>query len=202
MNALSGLDRKTSWNSYIGTVFSAATDVSWLDLESLWRFVKKTYEENKTLYVAGNGGCFSIAAHLAVDWGKGSICDGPNIATHNRRMKVVQLGANGSKISAWANDVRYDEIYKQELITLTDADRFSLLVLSCSGNSPNILSASEYAKTRGAGVFGLVSFDGGRLMDMIDCLWVKSKDYRVSEDVFHQIFHYLVDSLKSLIVGS
>ena len=144
---------------------------------------------------------FSIAAHLAVDFTKGAVCEGNKLNITKRRMKVIQLGANGSKISAWANDRKFDEIYFQELRTLTEgSDNFNVLALTCSGNSPNIVNLVEHATREKAKVMGIVGFTGGDIAGMCEVVHVKSEDYGIVEDVAHKIMHWTTQRLRDKIL--
>jgi D-sedoheptulose 7-phosphate isomerase len=190
-----------SWISYVAQVAAVASQIKESELEALWRFVENAYVNKQPIYIAGNGGCFSIAQHLTTDWTKGAISQAHGVFYDTkRRLRVKQLGANGSILTAWSNDHNYDIIYQEELRTFEhDNKDYSLLVLSCSGNSPNIVNVSNFAVDAGANVFGLVAFDGGKLRDLVPCVYVPTNAYTVSEDIFHQLFHYLVEKIRELI---
>jgi D-sedoheptulose 7-phosphate isomerase len=202
MKSISDARNKAFWNSYVQEQQTAIKSVRLAELNALWEFVKNAYNKNQRIFVAGNGGLFSTAAHLAVDWTKGAVSKGPEIISFKRRLKVHQLGANGSKITAWANDDRYDVVYSQELRGEVDPDdAFSLLVLSCSGNSPNIVDAVKYARGhQNAEVFGIVGFDGGKVKNLVPTLHISSQDYGIVEDLAHTVMHWLLVPLKRLIL--
>jgi len=78
-----------------------------------------------------------------------------------------------------------------------------LLVISASGNSPNIINAVASAKKIGGTTIGLVGFDGGKLANMCDhTILVKSQkgEYGPVEDMHmilnHMIISYLILYLK------
>jgi uncharacterized phosphosugar-binding protein len=41
-----------------------------------------------------------------------------------------------------------------------------LIAISCSGNSPNVVKAAEYARANDGYVIGLIGFSGGKLKDL------------------------------------
>lgn len=145
---------------------------------------------------------FATAAHLAIDLSKGSVTRGSTLYDH-RRLRIIHLGANGSKLSAWANDKRYDDVYKEELIGLEGRhSNYSLLALSCSGNSPNILSVVEYAQWHGAEVGAMVAFSGGKLKQIVSRhIHFKTLDYGIGENCIHEFGHFLTDTLRVKILG-
>ena len=79
-------------------------------------------------------------------------------------------------------------------VHIRDGD--SVVAISASGNSPNVLKAVDYAKGRGATVVGLTGFDGGGLRTRSDIsLHVQTDkgEYGPVEDV-HMIFDHLIAS--------
>lgn len=173
------------------------------DIDALWRFIEHTYDDNRRLYVAGNGGLFSLASHLAIDFSKGAVCEENRLYSDKRRIRVQQLGSNGSKVSAWSNDQRFDDIYVEELKTL-EGDGwkdYSLLALSCSGNSPNIVNLVKYAAEQNANVWSMVGFDGGKLKNLMPAVHFKSWNYGEVEDCIHLTMHHITNRLRSKILA-
>lgn len=138
-----------------------------------------------TLYVAGNGGSASLADHSACDLAKGTHGDG------HPPLRAVSLASNAAMITAIANDVAYDMIYRRQLeIYLRDGD--AVLLVSASGSSPNVVEACRYAKKRGAATIAFVGFDGGELKRIADhVVHVPVDDYGVAEDVHQGLMHVL-----------
>ena len=51
-----------------------------------------------------------------------------------------------------------------------------LIVISASGNSPNLVRAAELARERGVLTIGFLGFDGGVLKNQVDeCLWIPTE---------------------------
>ena len=73
----------------------------------------------------------------------------------------------------------------------------AVLLISGSGNSPNLIKAAKLAKSKGAATLALLGFDGGKLQDMVDAaLTVSSDQYGVIEDIHLSIGHILTFYLK------
>ncbi len=71
-----------------------------------------------------------------------------------------------------------------------------IIAISCSGNSPNIIKAVEYAKEQGDTVIGLTGFDGGRLKDLSDInlhIDTPKNEYGLVEDA-HMILNHIIYS--------
>lgn len=118
-------------------------------------------DRHRTVYLAGNGGSAASASHLANDLGKATRRSGRAL------MRVMCLSDNTPWFSALANDEGYDRVFAGQLENFAVADDV-LLVISASGNSPNLLRAVELAHERGVATIGLLGFDGGALLSMVD----------------------------------
>ena len=89
----------------------------------------------------------------------------------------------------------FDLVYARPLRRLGEEGDV-LVVVSASGNSPNVIEAVDYAKGRGATVVGLTGFDGGALRARSDIsLHVQTEkgEYGPVEDI-HMIFDHLIGS--------
>src|SRR2546425_10097192 len=110
------------------------------------------------VYVAGNGGSASTASHWVNDLGKGAKCPG------RTPMRVLSLNDNISWLTALANDEGYERVFSGQLENFARSGDL-LIVISASGNSPNLLRAVELARKRGVITIGLLGFNGGGLED-------------------------------------
>jgi phosphoheptose isomerase len=100
-------------------------------------------------------------------------------------------------MTALANDLGYENVFSEQLTNLIQAGDV-LVVVSASGNSPNVLNAMRYARSQSAEVIGLLGFDGGAAAGLADiALVVDSEHYGVVEDIHLIINHILVDYFKS-----
>lgn len=151
-------------------------------------------EKSKTLFIAGNGGSAATASHMACDLGKTILGKKPR--ENNRRLRVICLNDNIPLMTAWGNDEGYEYIFSEQLRNLgTSQD--ALVIITGSGNSPNILQAIEAAKEIGMETFGILGFDGGKAKKILnDCLIVDSFDYGVVEDIHMITVHLITDWLK------
>jgi len=110
------------------------------------RFIKslkilyETIKEDGCIFTCGNGGSFSDAQHFTAEL----------IVRYEKIRKPlnsITLGSNFSNITACANDFSYENIFQREYEALS-SNKDSLIAISTSGNSSNILELINYAKNK------------------------------------------------------
>ena len=147
----------------------------------------RAYRDDKQVFIIGNGGSSSTASHMAADLAKNTI--GPNM----KRFKVATLSENAAIVTALANDLEYENVFYEQLVNVIRAGDI-LIVVSASGNSPNVIKAIRYAQSQSAEVVGLLGFDGGTAAELVDIpIVVQSRRYGIVEDVHLSINHMLVE---------
>lgn len=167
-----GVTALASLNAVIQDYLNAFDDiVRAIDQEALLRVVerlRKARDQTCTVFIAGNGGSAATASHLANDLGKA--------AKHASRLpfRVMGLADNASWLTALGNDEGYERVFAGQLENFASRGDV-LVVISASGNSPNLVQAVELARGRGVGTIGFVGFDGGKLLELVDeAIWVRS----------------------------
>jgi len=151
--------------------------------------LKEAYDGDRTVFVAGNGGSAATANHFCCDFGK-------NAVKYGKRVKVISLSTNVEIITAVANDISYEDIFSEQLNNLMQKGDLMILI-SASGNSPNVIRAAQYAKTMGNTVIGLCGFDGGQLNKLSNISIVsRSRSYEHIEDMHSMILHAVVCGFK------
>lgn len=164
-------------------------------------FVFDVWTRGSTLYLAGNGGSAAAASHLSVDLGKGTVAADNLRDESRRRLRIVSLTDNVPWITAVANDLDYEQVFVQQLMSAA-APGDALMAFSGSGNSPNVLAAVDWANRRGLRTFGLTGFDGGRLKDLQqDGVHVELDDMGMVESVHVCLFHWVVDDVHARTHG-
>lgn len=148
------------FNKYVGKLNEVFND--FLDMETVELLAKSlqiAWDDRQQLFICGNGGSAGNAIHLANDFNYG--IDRENgVGLH-----VEALPANASVITCLANDVGYENIFSQQLRVKADKGDV-LLVLSGSGNSPNIIRALEAGNQIGMHTFAILGFSGGRCKEV------------------------------------
>ncbi len=144
-----------------------------------------------TVWTAGNGGSAAIADHTVCDCSKGTHVPG------TAPFRTVSLASNVPMLTALANDISYDDVFSEPLkYYLTEKD--ALLVVSSSGNSPNVVKACEYAKAKGVPTVAFVGFRGGKLAEIADTVvHIAVDNYGIVEDTHQSLIHMLTQYMRA-----
>lgn len=171
--------------SYFKMLFEASAKVDGTKLEAARVMLEKVVNGGHFIYVAGNGGSAAIADHLCCDWTKG--------AAHSafKTLKTHSFTGSVALVTALANDVSYEDAFARQVELYCGAND-ALILISSSGNSPNILKAAAAAKKIGTKVIGLSGFDGGQLSKVSDVsLYVPENNYGIVEDCHQSLMHII-----------
>ena len=164
-------------------------------IEKLVLLLQKARDKRKPILIMGNGGSSTTASNFSLDLNKSTVKNLNSI--NEKRFRAMSLN-DVAAITAYGNDLSYDEVFSQQSINYLSKGGLEI-VISASGNSPNILKAIKTAKTLGAYTFGLLGFDGGKAKDILDdYILVKTakKEYRIVEDIHLQICHKVIEYLE------
>ncbi len=167
-------------------------------IDEVAKLIVATAEKGGTIYFAGNGGSAATASHFATDFSHGLV------GGTGKLVKAVNLADNVSLITAISNDSGYENIFINQLNNLL-GKKDILVLISASGNSPNIVKAAEFAKTKKASTVAFVGFDGGKLKDICDYvvqIETKSGEYGPVEDVHTILDHMLASYLILKLQGN
>jgi D-sedoheptulose 7-phosphate isomerase len=165
---------------------------------SVGRFIEALYAAHvrgSTVFIVGNGGSASNASHLAEDLAQGTL---PHVRS-KIRFRAVALTDNVSFITALANDVGYEAVFEQQLRTFARPHDL-LVAISCSGNSPNVVRAIEWANRNELRTFAVTGLTGGVLNKIAQgVLHVPSADIGLCEAAHSTVFHFATTQLKTLL---
>ena len=137
--------------------------IAQLDRESISKFADlllTSRDSGSTTFFIGNGGRASTATHFVNDVSLVS-------RQFDKPFRAISLCDNQAVITAIANDDGYENIFLQQLQTLAKAGD-TIVCISASGNSKNLIKAIEYASEHEIFVVGLTAFDGGYLKKNCD----------------------------------
>jgi len=160
-------------------------------LSGVLSVVDQVLARRGTIWVAGNGGSAAIADHTVCDTSKGTHVEG------KPPLRSVSLAANGPMITALANDIAYEKVFSEQLkYYLQDGD--AVLLVSSSGNSPNVVEACRYANERGVPTIAFVGFKGGKLAELAKhVVWIPVENYGIVEDAHQSLVHVLTQYLRA-----
>lgn len=143
------------------------------------------YRANRQIFICGNGGSAANASHFVTDLGKGSS------DKLGKRFKVLSLNDNVAWMTAIGNDYSYDDVFVRQLENYGESGDL-LIVISVSGNSPNLVKALEWTKKNGVKSIALVGAKRGRAAELADeVVVIDDTHYGRVEDAQMHILHML-----------
>lgn len=162
-----------------------------LDIDSInnvMNLLDETFENEKMIYIFGNGGSAATASHFQNDFNKG-------ISEHtNKKFRFLCLNDNIATVMAIANDIGFDEVFRFQLKERLQPGDI-VVAISGSGNSSNVINAVEYARLKGNKIVGITGFKGGELKKIADySLHAPVNSMQITEDI-HMIFDHLIMSI-------
>jgi D-sedoheptulose 7-phosphate isomerase len=164
--------------------FAAALGLEAMDVvPTLGEALRQAWQSGRTIYLCGNGGSAGNANHLANDFLYGAG------VTNGGGLKVESLSANPSVLTCLANDIGYENVYAEQLRVKAEVGDV-LIVLSGSGNSPNVVKALEVGAAKGMITFAILGFSGGRCKQLAQHpIHFPIDDMQIAEDLQLVIGH-------------
>ena len=162
-------------------------------IEALARAMATAFEGGGRLYAMGNGGGATDAQHVAVEF-----CH--PIIEKRRPLPAVALTTDNALLTAISNDRDFAKVFGDQL--RTHARRGDMaLVLSTSGQSPNLVHALEVARDLGLMTITFTGKDGGRLATLADYAFVvpSFSIHRIQET--HVALYHVVWDLVHVVLG-
>ncbi len=172
--------------NYLNTYDSLIHDSSNIDdLIKIKSLFQNTSKEGGKIIFAGNGGSAAMASHVAVD------------ITKNAGIRAVTFNEY-DLITTLANDYGYEN-WISKAIELYHNPKDIIVLISASGQSPNVINAATKSKELGLMV---ITFSGmspqNHLRGIGDInLWVDSNIYNIVEMTHHIWLLAIVDMIIS-----
>lgn len=145
----------------------------------------------------GNGGSAADAQHFAAELLNRFEKERPGLA-------AVALTTDSSVITSIANDYDFKLIFSKQVRAL-GLPGDSLLAISTSGNSPNVVAAIHAAHERSMRVVALTGRDGGEIVAALKendvSICVASKSTARIQEVHLLTLHCLCDIIDYLLLG-
>lgn len=167
------------------------------EIAKAMNILQATYERDGKIYICGNGGSLSMATHWVADFNKTVFSH--HLDKNTRRFQAIRLPTTEEEITAWANDIGFDMVFAGPLKNyIREGD--TLIAISSSGNSLNIIKAVELAKEYKIPVIGISGFDGGLLNQLADAKIVvktQKREYELVEGIHAVILHLITKYFKN-----
>ena len=146
------------------------------------------------LLVAGNGGSAAEAQHLTAELVGRYMAERPPLS-------AIALHAETSSLTAIGNDYGAGEAYARQ-VAAHGRDGDTLLLLSTSGRSENVLAAAHRARSQGLTVWAMTGPAPNPLAGCADeALCVAGADTSVVQEVHLVAIHALCDALDTEIAA-
>lgn len=162
------------------------------EINAFLESINRAWTEGSRVMFCGNGGSAMSALHMATDLSKGV-----RQAT-GRPLHCLTPTDNMGLLTAYANDITYADAFAEQISDRLD-EQDTLVTISVSGRSENLLRAAREARKKKIHVVGLLGFDGGALRELCDIsLIVPSEDFQLVEDIHMAMGHMAMQHLCSL----
>lgn len=180
---------KGFFSGYASRLSQVLTSADWTAVAQLASDMHEAWRSGHQVFFCGNGGSAGNAVHLANDFIYG-------VAKRSGGgVRAVALSANPAVITCLANDVGYDHIYSEQLAVLANEGDV-VVILSGSGNSPNILKVLEQAKAMKVKSYAILGYSGGKAKALADvAIHFPVNDMQIAEDLQLVVGHMLMQWL-------
>lgn len=189
-------------NQYVGRAQAELNRLNLDEIRKLSDLLYDAWENGRFVFVLGNGGSATTASHMAEDLGKTCQPSAKPGETTGRRLKVLSLTDNTGWLTALGNDLGYDRVFVEQLMHYASPGDLAI-ILSGSGNSPNVLAAAEWARRQGLTVYAMTGYNGGKLKQLQHYgFHVRLDDMALAETLHMFAHHWVVDDLCARINGT
>lgn len=131
-------------------------------VEKAVEIILDTLRGDGAVYVMGNGGSAGDSQHFVAEMvGRFMMERAP--------LRFFALSTNTSIITAIGNDYTYDHVFTRQIQAAVRPND-TVIGISTSGNSGNVLKAMEASKEMNCKTIGLTGKDGGKMNDLCDVL--------------------------------
>lgn len=138
-------------------------------IQNAVNLITLTLKSNKKLIFCGNGGSASDAQHLAAEFiGR--------YKENRSSLAAIAITTDTSAITAIGNDYGFDNIFSRQIEGI-GVEGDTLIAISTSGNSVNILKAIKKAKKMNIKIIGLTGNKNKDFSNLVDiCINVPSSE--------------------------
>lgn len=145
----------------------------------------------------GNGGSAGDAQHFSAELLNRFERERPGLA-------AMALSTDTSTLTSIANDYAYEQVFSKQVAALGRTGD-TLLAISTSGNSPNVLAAIHAAHERGMRVVALTGRNGGRMAPALAAgdveIRVPAERTARIQEVHLVVIHCLCDGIDQSLFG-
>ncbi len=150
--------------------------------------VRNSFENGGKLLLMGNGGSAGDAQHIAAEFiGRYKL--------ERKPVPAIALTVDSSILTCVGNDYGYESVFERQVQGLAKKED-TVIGISTSGTSENVVRGIAAAKEIGAATIGLLGKGGGTLKDMVDVpLVIPSSDTARIQEAHITIGHIICEIL-------
>jgi len=131
-------------------------------IESSIEMILESLKQNKKIVIMGNGGSAADAQHMAAEFIGRYLLERESIP-------AISLATDSSILTAIGNDYGFEKTFSRQCEALIEKND-TVIVISTSGNSKNILEALKICKKKNTKTIGLTGKSGGKLKEKVDLI--------------------------------
>lgn len=170
---------------------------SFADLWHAFEMMRDTFQNGGHLHVCGNGGSAADAQHFVTE-----LVVRLDSQSKRRPLPATSLSTDTSILTAAANDLGFERVFARQIEARAKSGDL-LLLISTSGNSPNLLAATDTARLNLVRTIGLLGRDGGLLRPLVDCaVVVPSENTQRIQEVQTLVLHLWCEWLDPVFTTS
>lgn len=190
------------------------------DIRAAFEIIQDTYKSKGRLLVCGNGGSGADAEHIVGELMKEFAIRRPLGEAERERLieasqeygpvlaqslqgalSAIPLTGNIALSTAYANDAVPELVFAQQAYGYGD-ENSSILGISTSGNSKNVIYAIVAAKAKGMRSIGLTGRDGGKMAKLSDvCIRVPADFTPDIQELHLPVYHALCRMIEEAFFG-
>lgn len=182
-------------NDYVKNACKALIKLNKNSLKKISEHLLKSYKNNKTIYICGNGGSAALSNHFA--------CDHEHLFFKYKKINpnIISLCSNSSIMTAIANDYKYENIFLNQIKKKIKSED-TLITISSSGNSSNVIKVAKFANKIKAKTISFTGFDGGMLKKITDYnVNCNTQNYGIIEATHHSIINIIAQFIRQKLAS-
>jgi len=160
------------------------------------RLMTASFHNRGKLLICGNGGSAADAQHLAAE-----LVIRLSKKIERPGLPAVALNTDSSALTAGANDLGFAQAYARQVEALGHPEDI-LLVISTSGNSPNLVKALQMAVVKKMKRIALLGCGGGECLKLADVgIVVPSANVQRIQETQIMLGHILLEMVETELYG-
>jgi D-sedoheptulose 7-phosphate isomerase len=175
--------------AYFGKLKKVVDAIAVDEINRLMHLLVNALQEERQVFIMGNGGSAATASHFVCDFNKGLSWG------KQKRFKMICLNDNVPTMMAYANDTSYEDVFVEPLKNYFRKGDL-VIGISGSGNSSNVLNAIEWGNANGGVTIGLTGYNGGKLKEAaMYGVHINVDDMQIAEDLHMALDHCMLKIL-------